>query len=101
MSPEFNYLLFFGFIRKYKGLDLAIEAMADERIRNLPVKLIIAGEFYEDEKIYRSLISKLKVEDRIILRNDFIAEKMSGNISPPLIYWYYHTEVQHKVASLK
>ena len=51
------YMLFFGFIRKYKGLDLLLEAISDDRIKNLPVKLIIAGEYYEDPSNYEKLIA--------------------------------------------
>lgn len=59
LNPEEKYLLFFGFIRKYKGLDLLLEAMADERIQSLNLKLIIAGEYYEDKEHCEALISKL------------------------------------------
>src|ERR1019366_6225845 len=41
-----EYILFFGFIRDYKGLDLLLQAMADDRVRNLNVRLIVAGQFY-------------------------------------------------------
>ncbi len=47
-----KYILFFGFIRKYKGLDLLLEAMADERIKRAGIKLIVAGEYYEDSAPY-------------------------------------------------
>ena len=46
-------VLFFGFIRKYKGLDIALQAMADQRMRDLGIKLLVAGEFYEDAAPYR------------------------------------------------
>jgi len=67
-------ILFFGFIRKYKGLDLLFEAMADEQIRNSGIKLLVAGEFYEDEKQYRELIEKLGIRDQLILKTDFIPD---------------------------
>jgi D-inositol-3-phosphate glycosyltransferase len=67
-----KYILFFGFIREYKGLDLLIKAFADERFRELPVKLLIAGEFYVDGKPYLDLINSLGLEEQIILRTDFI-----------------------------
>ena len=67
-----RYLLFFGFIRKYKGLDILLEAMADNRVRNLGVKLIVAGEFYEDEQLYLDMIKQLSISDDIIFRNNFI-----------------------------
>ena len=66
-----NILLFFGFIRDYKGLDVLIEAFALVR-KELDVKLIVAGEFYEPEEKYIKLIEKHKLEDVIILKKDFI-----------------------------
>ena len=66
------YFLFFGFIRSYKGLDLLIEAFADARLREFPVKLIIAGEFYENEKPYLDAIQQHNLSDNIVLRTDFI-----------------------------
>jgi glycosyltransferase involved in cell wall biosynthesis len=67
-------ILFFGFIRNYKGLDLLLEAMADPRIRYAGIKLMIAGEFYEDEKPYREIISKLDLSSQLILRTEFISD---------------------------
>lgn len=69
-----RYALFFGFIRGYKGLDLLLEAMADERIRQLGIKLIVAGEFYGDPKPYMDQIDRLGIGDSIVLRNDFIPD---------------------------
>jgi glycosyltransferase involved in cell wall biosynthesis len=67
-------ILFFGFIRKYKGLDLLLEAMADERIKKAGIKLLIAGEFYEDEKQYQEQIEKLNIKEQLILKTDFIPD---------------------------
>lgn len=69
-----RYLLFFGFIRDYKGLDLLLNAFADARLRNFPVKLLIAGEYYSSPEPYLELIRKNKLEDLIELRTDFIAD---------------------------
>jgi glycosyltransferase involved in cell wall biosynthesis len=67
-------LLFFGFIRHYKGLDLLLEAMADPRIKERGFKLIIAGEFYEDAVKYTNLIRSFELDEQIILFNEFIPE---------------------------
>jgi glycosyltransferase involved in cell wall biosynthesis len=67
-----GYLLFFGFIRAYKGLDILLEAFADERVAALPVKLIIAGEFYEDAAPYEEIIRRRQLENRIVRATDFI-----------------------------
>lgn len=67
-----NYLLFFGFIRKYKGLGLLLDAFADERLKNLNLKLIIAGEFYEDKTPYLQQIQKLNLQNKVMVCDDFI-----------------------------
>jgi glycosyltransferase involved in cell wall biosynthesis len=72
-------ILFFGFIRKYKGLDILFEAMADERIKQSGIKLLVAGEFYEDETAYKEQIKQLGIEDQLILRTDFIPDSEVRN----------------------
>lgn len=67
-------ILFFGFIRKYKGLDLLLEAMADARIKNQSIKLLIAGEFYEDEKPYQDLIKESGLSESLFLHTHFIPD---------------------------
>ncbi len=75
INPEYQYILFFGFIRKYKGLDLLFQAMADDRFINTKIKLIVAGEFYEDAAPYHALIEKHNISERLILKTDFIDDK--------------------------
>ncbi|MBL7709451.1 MAG: glycosyltransferase [Chitinophagaceae bacterium] len=67
-------ILFFGFIRKYKGLDILLEAMATTQLKSTGIKLLVAGEFYEDEKTYREQIEKLQLSDSLILKTDFIQD---------------------------
>lgn len=67
-------LVFFGFIRHYKGLDVLLQAMADERTRQQNIRLLIAGEFYEDEAPYQKLIAENRLEDTVILHTRFIAD---------------------------
>ena len=74
LEPEGKYLLFFGLIRKYKGLDLLLQAMADERLRELNVKLLVAGEFYDPPEVYFRLIEKSGIKDRVIIRNKYIPD---------------------------
>jgi len=74
-----EYILFFGFIRDYKGLDLLLHAMADERVRALNMKLIVAGEFYTDSKPYAELIQELGIRDKLILKTDFIPDNEVRN----------------------
>ncbi|WP_026309770.1 glycosyltransferase [Niabella aurantiaca] len=84
LPPNGKILLFFGFIRKYKGLDLLLEAISaisrqpsagsDQTSEISDLKLLIAGEFYEDEAAYQALIDRLDIRDLLILRTGFIPD---------------------------
>jgi glycosyltransferase involved in cell wall biosynthesis len=74
-----SVVLFFGFIRKYKGLDILLNAFKvlkdwmGNSNSGLPMpKLLIAGEFYEDRKPYDELIADLDITDNVILHTKFI-----------------------------
>ena len=69
-----KYMLFFGFIRDYKGLDLLLKAYADGRFRTLNIKLIVAGEFYNNSEKYVALEKELELKNEVIWRNDFIPD---------------------------
>jgi glycosyltransferase involved in cell wall biosynthesis len=74
LDPGCSYLLFFGFIRAYKGLDLLLEAFADKKLRDRRLKLIVAGEFYESEQPYKAIIDKHGLADDVIMHDRFIGE---------------------------
>ena len=74
ISPNKQYMLFFGLVRAYKGLDILLNAFGQIKDRLPELQLIIAGEFYEDEEKYRKQITDLQLTDRIILRNEFIPD---------------------------
>ena len=97
-----KHLLFFGFVRKYKGLDLMLQAMSDSRIINLGVKLIIAGEFYDDKAEYTDMISDLGIEKNIIMKSDFIpADKVKDYFcAADMITQTYRTATQSGVTQI-
>jgi glycosyltransferase involved in cell wall biosynthesis len=74
ISEEDKVILFFGFIRKYKGLDILLNAfkmlITESKIENL--KLLIAGEFYEDQKNYEVLLNDPLIKNHLILHTHFI-----------------------------
>lgn len=81
IATEKKLILFFGFIRKYKGLDLLLEAMKilkDRKENNLisilPT-LLVAGEFYDDEMHYQNIIQELGIADQLDLRTHFIPDQ--------------------------
>jgi glycosyltransferase involved in cell wall biosynthesis len=79
VPQEEKIILFFGFIRKYKGLDLLFEAMADPRIKQAGIKLLVAGEYYEDHKPFEQQVRELGIADRLILRTEFIPDAAVRN----------------------
>ncbi|MBX7045012.1 MAG: glycosyltransferase [Ignavibacteria bacterium] len=64
-------ILFFGYIRKYKGLNYLIDAMK-EVVKKLDVKLLVVGEFYEDENKYMEQIKNNNLEKNILVISDFM-----------------------------
>ena len=69
-----KYILFFGFIREYKGLDLLLEAMADTRIREAGIELLAAGEYYNKdvEANNNKIIEDRQLQKVVHLKTDFI-----------------------------
>lgn len=74
LDKNFNYILFFGFIRDYKGLDLLLNAFISVLLKNQKIKLIVAGEFYSDSKPYLDIIEKNNLQNNVILATDFIPD---------------------------
>lgn len=96
-----RYLLFFGLVRKYKGLDLLLKAFAASEARH-HFKLIIAGEFYDKPDYYEQIIRENSLQDRIIIHNRFIPDnevKYYFSISD-LITQTYRTATQSGISQL-
>ena len=74
LDPGYKYMLFFGIIRDYKGLDLLLQAMGDERIRQMKVKLIVAGEFYNNADQYHELEEKLGIKEQLVWHSEFVPD---------------------------
>ncbi|MBS1772465.1 MAG: glycosyltransferase [Bacteroidetes bacterium] len=72
LNPNDKYILFFGFIRKYKGLDILLDAMKDSTVKQSGIKLIIAGEFYDDKELYERQIAENGIEGQVKLFTEFI-----------------------------
>ena len=74
LDPKKEYMLFFGLVRAYKGLDLLLDAFGKVKVQLPDLQLIIAGEFYEHEDKYRAQIEANGLTERVILRNEFIPD---------------------------
>ncbi|RYY52690.1 MAG: glycosyltransferase [Chitinophagaceae bacterium] len=85
LDPSKKIILFFGFIRAYKGLDLLLKAMQELKTTDnisdpaSGVSLMVAGEFYEDQAPYQELIKQLEIKGSLILRTDFIPDSEVQN----------------------
>jgi glycosyltransferase involved in cell wall biosynthesis len=75
LDANYSYILFFGLIRKYKGLDLLLNALADERLKEKNLKLIIAGEYYDDKSFYKNIIKAHSLEDKVIETDGFVSNE--------------------------
>jgi glycosyltransferase involved in cell wall biosynthesis len=71
-SKDSIVLLFFGYVRKYKGLDILIEAFPKILAEIPEARLLIVGEFYDKPELYLEQIKKLGIEDKIKVVNEFV-----------------------------
>lgn len=102
LDPDYRYLLFFGFIRDYKGLDWLIRAMAEPQLKDRQIRLIVAGEFYSDSEPYLKLIRELGLEEKIILHTDYIPDAQINRYfgAADLVVQPYKTATQSGVTQI-
>lgn len=74
LPADGKLIVFFGFIRKYKGLDILLEAMKLLQDQHSDIRLLVAGEFYEDDKPYLQQVQDMGIAESVILRTTFIAD---------------------------
>ena len=79
LNESDKVILFFGLIRKYKGLDILLEAMNAPEIKNQNIKLLVAGEFYEDKQPYLDVVKKYNLENQVIFHSQFIPNEEVRN----------------------
>jgi D-inositol-3-phosphate glycosyltransferase len=86
LDPNRPTLLFFGYVRPYKGLDVLIEALAEARLRRPELQLLVVGEFYEGEQRTRDRIVELKLQDHIRLVAEYVPDD-------EVRYWFSASDV--------
>lgn len=77
-TAEDRVILFFGYVREYKGLDVLLRAMPTILQADSNVKLLVAGEFYQKESMYRNLIAELDLNSAVQVYNKFIPNEDVG-----------------------
>ena len=102
LDPDKHYLLFFGFIRQYKGLDLLLKSFAASGLKDRNVCLLIAGEYYEDSAPYKALIKDLDLQHAVVERNDFIpnGEVATYFSACDMVVQTYHSATQSGVTQI-
>lgn len=102
VSSNEKLVLSFGMVRKYKGLDLLLKAMADERLEKEGVKLLIAGEFYDNPQYYYDIIDRLKLRDRVLVKDEFISNDKLRYFfcASDIIAQTYHSATQSGITQI-
>lgn len=70
-------LLFFGFVRRYKGLRYLLQALPEVQCE-LPVRLLVVGEFWEDEQPYQEMIERLGLQGSVTMLNRYVPNEDIG-----------------------
>ncbi len=74
LNVDDKVILFFGIIRDYKGLDWLLEAFSKTSYKSNNYKLVVAGEFYMDDKLYREQIKRLNLGEHLVFHDRFISD---------------------------
>ena len=77
LGLEENVLLFFGFIREYKGLRYLLDALP-EVLSKVPVTLLVVGEFWKDKHYYLNLVDELRIGPHVIFVDEYISNEEVG-----------------------
>jgi glycosyltransferase involved in cell wall biosynthesis len=102
IAPDTPLVLFFGYVRPYKGLGVLMEAIAEARHHIPELRLVVAGEFYEDEKKYRGLMSELGITRAVDVHNRFLPDEEVATLfaACDVVVQPYLTATQSGVAQI-
>jgi glycosyltransferase involved in cell wall biosynthesis len=78
LPADGKLLLFFGFVRHYKGLDILLRALSKIRQKLPDVQLVVVGEFYEKREEYDKLIAGLDLQGAVTIRDDYCPNEQVG-----------------------
>lgn len=78
LEPSSPALLFFGYVRHYKGVDMLLRAMPEILLREPSLRLVVAGHFYEDVSLYRQLVDQLGLGENVDLYPGYVSAERSA-----------------------
>ena len=77
LSDDERVLLFFGYVRDYKGLDVVLDAMPSI-LERMKVRLLVVGEFYNNEETYREQVRRLGIGSYVHFHSDYVPNEDVG-----------------------
>ena len=100
IAPQARVLLFFGYVRAYKGLDLALRALA--QLTDPRLQLWVVGEFYEPRAQTEALIAELKLNDRVRIVDRYVPNEEVGRYfqAADLVLQPYRSATQSGIAQI-
>jgi glycosyltransferase involved in cell wall biosynthesis len=75
LDPDKFWLLFFGFVRPYKGLQTLLQALGDLRREGVQPGLAIVGEFWQDKSAYLAEIDRLQIGDQVRIEDRYTPDE--------------------------
>lgn len=102
IAEDENVILFFGLVRKYKGLDLLLKSLLSDKLKNKELKLLVAGEFYDKKSEYEPDIQELLDKGNLILEERFIPDDEVKYFfcASDLVAQTYHSATQSGVTQI-
>lgn len=67
-------ILFFGYVRRYKGLGVLVDAMKHVKDRLPDIVLLVVGEFYEDEETFRNQVAAMGLQDSVKFVSHYVPQ---------------------------
>ena len=78
LADDSPVLLFFGYVRRYKGLDMLLHAMPDILQKNPALRLVVAGQFFQPLKIYKEMIEQLGIGGSVDLYPEYVSPERTA-----------------------
>jgi len=101
LDPNDRVVLFFGYVRKYKGLSVLLRAMRVVR-NGLAVKLVVAGEFYEDLSCFEKEVQDLGLSKDVLVFDEYIPNEDVGTyfVAADVVALPYLSATQSGIAQI-
>jgi glycosyltransferase involved in cell wall biosynthesis len=102
LEQDGKYVLFFGLVRKYKGLDLLFKSMSEALIKDSNIKLLVVGEFYDPIEDYERMIKEYGLQEKVIIINEYVptSDIKYYFSASDLVAQTYHTASQSGISQI-